>query len=159
MHINHCKRFQEKIVSAGKEALPSDGAIPKQKKSINRMKGHNASSCCPRMTLCHFEVHFGGVTHYFNDPECFFFWLQDRGDASNDDVYLRGALARGEVGSQEVTTFFRKELRLALTLVRCNKGPSSIFVIDVDIDFVRRGQFVRLMRMILQETRRAAKRS
>ena len=39
-HISHCKRFQEKIVIAGKEALPTDDVIPKQKNSINRMKGH-----------------------------------------------------------------------------------------------------------------------
>ena len=59
-----------------------------------------------------------GWDHSFDDPGHFLLWLQDRGDVSNEDVYLRGVLARGEEGSQEVTTFFRRELRLAPTLVR-----------------------------------------
>ena len=92
------------------------------------------------MTLCHFEVRFGGETYSFDDADHFLLWLQDRGDVSKEDVYLRGVLARGEEGSPEVTTFFRKELRLAPTLVRwqrrtlrylrnrcghrfCEKGP------------------------------------
>ena len=111
MHISHCKRFQEKTVNVGKETPPPGDAIPKQKKGINRMKLHNTPSCC------RFEVRFGGLTHPFNDPDCFLLWLQDRGDASNDDVYLQAVLTRVEVGSQEVTTFFRKELRLAPPLV------------------------------------------
>ena len=117
MHISHCKKFQEKIVNTRKEAPPPGDAIPKQKKSINRMKSHNAPSHCPRMTLCHFEVHFGDVTCSFNGPHRFHLWLQNQGHASNDDINLRGVLAQGEAGSQEVTTFFRKELRLAPTLV------------------------------------------
>ena len=88
------------------------------KRSVNRMKGHNALSRCPRMTLCRFE----GVTCSFYGPDCFLLWLQEQEDASNDDVYLRGVPARGEVGSQEVTTFFRKELRLAPTLVLWQRG-------------------------------------
>ena len=36
-HISHCERFHEKIVNMGKEAPPTDDAMPKQKKSINRM--------------------------------------------------------------------------------------------------------------------------
>ena len=44
MHISNCKKFQEKIVNVGKEAPPPGDTISKQKKSVNRMKGHNASS-------------------------------------------------------------------------------------------------------------------
>ena len=117
-HISHCKRFQEKIVHVGKEAPPTVDTIPKRKKRINQMKGHNTPNCCPRMTLCRFEVCFGGETHSFDDPGHFLLRLQDRGDVSNEDVNLRGVFARGEEGSQEVTAFFRKELRLASTLVR-----------------------------------------
>ena len=117
MHASNCKKFQEKIVTVGKEAPPPGDAIPKQKKSVNWIKGHNAPSHCPRMTVCCFEVCFRDVTRSFVGPDLFLLWLQDQEDASNDDVYLRGVPARGEVGSQEVTTFFRKLLRLAPTLV------------------------------------------
>ena len=117
-HISHCRKFQEKIVPAKKEAPPTADVIHKQKRRISHMKGHNTSSCCPRMTLCCFEVRFGGETYSFDDPGRFLLWLQDRGDVSNEDVYLRGVLARGEEGSPEVTTFFRKELSLAPTLAR-----------------------------------------
>ena len=115
-HISNCKKFQ-KIVSTGKEAPPPGDAIPKQKKSVNWMKGHNAPSRCSRMTLCRFEVHFWGMTHSFDGPDHFLLWHQDQENVSNNDVYLRGVTARGEAGNQEVTTFFRKELRLAPTLV------------------------------------------
>ena len=158
-HISHCKRFQEKIVKEGKEAPPPGDAIPKQKKSINWMKGRNAPSCGPRMTLCHFEVCFGDVTHSFNDPDRFLLWLQDRGDASNDDVSLRGVLARGEAGSQEVTTFFRKELKLAPTLVRWQRRTLWYLCNRCGHRLCEGGQFVRLARRMLQETRRPAKRS
>ena len=87
-HISHCKKFQEKIVPAKKEAPPAADAIPKRKKIINQMKGHNAPSCFLRMTLCSFEVRLGGETHSFDDPGRFLLWLQDRGDVSNEDVYL-----------------------------------------------------------------------
>ena len=111
------------------------------------------------MTLCRFEIHFGGEIYSFNDPGRFLLWLPDRGNVSNEDVYLRGVLVGGEEGSPEVTTFFRKELRLAPTLVVGSEGPSGIFVVDVDIDLVRRGQFVRLVSQILQAAGRAEKRS
>ena len=81
------------------------------------MKGHKEPSCCPRITLCHFEVCFGGETYSFDDPGRFLLWLQDRGDVLKEDIYLRGVIAPGEEGSPEVTTFFRKDLRLAPTLV------------------------------------------
>ena len=88
-HISHCKRFQKIVgLHVGKESSPTDGAILKPKKRINQMKGHNMPSCCPRMTLCRFEVRFGGETHSFDDPGRFLLWLQDRGDVSNEDVYL-----------------------------------------------------------------------
>ena len=65
-----------------------------------------------------FEVHFEGQTYSFNDPGRFLLWQQDRGKVSKEDVFWRGVLTRGEEGSPEVTAFFRKELRLAPTLVR-----------------------------------------
>ena len=92
-HISHCKKFQETIVPAEKEAPPTDDIIPKRKKRINQMKGHNAPSCCPRIALCCFEVRFGGEIHSFDDPGHFLLWLQDRGDVSNEDFYLRRVLA------------------------------------------------------------------
>ena len=116
-HIRHCKKFQEKIVPTKKEAPPTADVTHEQKTRISQMEGHRPPSCCPRMTLCRFEVHFEGETYSFDDPGHFLLWLQDRGDVSEEDVFLRGVLARGEEGSPEVTTFFRKELRLAPTLV------------------------------------------
>ena len=117
-HIRHCKKFQEKIVPTKKEAPPTADVTHEQKRRISQMEGHKPPSCCPRMTLCRFKVRFEGETYSFDDPGHFFLWLQDRGDVSKEDVFLRGVLARGEEGSPEVTTFFRKELRLAPTLER-----------------------------------------
>ena len=116
-HIRHCKRFQEKMVPTKDEAPPTVDVIHKQKERVRQTRGHKLPSCCPRMTLCRFEVRYEGETHSFDDLGCFLLWLQDRGDVLKEDLFLRGVLARGEEGSPEVTTFFRKELRLALTLV------------------------------------------
>ena len=88
MHIRHCKKFQEKIVPTRKEAPPTADIIQEQKRRINQMKGHKLPSCCPRMTLCRFEVRFGGKTHSFDDPGHLLLWLQDRGDVSKEDVFL-----------------------------------------------------------------------
>ena len=117
-HIRHCNKFQEKIVPAKNESLPTVDITHEQKRRICQMKGHKLPRCCPRMTLCRFEVRFEGETYSFYDPGCFLLWLQDRGDVSKEDVFLRGVLAWGGEGSPEVTTFFRKELRLGPTLVR-----------------------------------------
>ena len=37
-HISHYKRFQEKIINAGKEALPCGDAIAKQKNNVNQIE-------------------------------------------------------------------------------------------------------------------------
>ena len=87
-HIRHCKKFQEKIVTSKKEAPPTTDLIDEQKRRIIQMKGHKPPSCCPRMTLCRFEVRYGGETYSFDDPGRFLLWLQDRGDVSKEDVYL-----------------------------------------------------------------------
>ena len=120
-HFRHCKKFQEKIVPAEKEAAPTADVAHKQKRGISQMEGHKLPSCCPRMTQCRFEVCFEGETYSFDDPGHFLLWLQERGDVSKEDMSLRGVLARGEEGSPEVTTFFRKELSLAPTLVRWHR--------------------------------------
>ena len=60
MHIRCCKKLQEKIVPTKKEAPPTADVIHEQKRRISQMKGHKPPSCCPRMTLCCFEVRFGG---------------------------------------------------------------------------------------------------
>ena len=115
-HIRHCKKFQEKIVPAKIEAPPTADVIHEQKRRISQMKDHKPPSCCSRMILCRFEVHFGVEIYSFDDPGRFLLWLHDRDDVSKEDVYMRGVLARGEEGSPEVTTLFRKELRMATTL-------------------------------------------
>ena len=93
-HIRHCKKFQEKIVPAKNEAPPTVDVTHKQKRRIRQMKGHKLPRCCPRMTPCRFEVRFEGETYSFDDPGHFLPWLQDRGDVSKEDVFLRGVLAR-----------------------------------------------------------------
>ena len=64
------------------------------------------------MTLCHFEVCVGGMTHAFDDPDRFLLWLQGE-DYTSADICTRGVPVSGGVGSQEVTDFFCQELRLA----------------------------------------------
>ena len=98
-HIRHCKKFQEKIEAMKNEAQPTVDVTHKQKRRIRQMKGHKPSSCCPRMTLCRFEARFEGKTYSFNDPGRCLLRLQDRGDVSKEDVFLREDLARGEEGS------------------------------------------------------------
>ena len=99
-HVSNCKKFQGRLVVAGIQAPPLGDAIPKQKKCVNQM---NLPSSRHKMTLCHFEVCVGGITHVFDSPHCFHLWLQGDEDTST---------ARGEVVSQEVADFFFKELRL-----------------------------------------------
>ena len=92
-HIRHCKKFREKVIPAKDEAPPIDDVLQKQKERVHHTRGHKLSSCCPRMTLCRFEVCFEGETYSFDDPGRFLLWLQDRGDVSKEDVFRQGVLA------------------------------------------------------------------
>ena len=117
MHIRHCKKFREKVIPAKDEAPATGDVLQEQKERVHQARGYKLPSCCPRMILGRFEVRLEGETTSFDDPDCFLLWLQDRGDVPKDDLFLRGVLARGEEGSPEVTALFKKELRLAPTLV------------------------------------------
>ena len=87
-HIRHCKKFREKVIPVKDEAPPTDDVLQKQKERVHRTRGHKLPSCCPRMTLCHFEARFLGENYSFDDPGCFLLWLQDRGDVSKEAVFL-----------------------------------------------------------------------
>ena len=59
-----------------------------------------------------FQVRVRDRTHSFREPGHFLQWLQGEEETSAD-VCVRGVPARGGAGSQEVTDFIFKELRLA----------------------------------------------
>ena len=111
-HVSNCKKFQERLVGVGDEAPPPGDAIPKQKKPVNQMNSQNVPSSGNKMTLCHFEVRVRGMTHAFDGPSRFLLWLQGEEDTSAN-ICVQGVRARGEAGSQEVTDFFFKDLRMA----------------------------------------------
>ena len=103
------------------------------------MKDHNAPSPCKKMTLHSFEVCFRGATCSFDRPGRFLASLQVQDDTASGDAHLRGVLALGEAGSWEVTAFFRKELRLAPTLVRWQKRSLRYLLNRCGNRFVREG--------------------
>ena len=72
--------------------------------------------------LRRFEVSVGDMKHRFDNPDHFLQWLQGEKEASTT-ISIRGVLAQGGTGSQDVTDFFYKELRLARLPGRWQKRP------------------------------------
>ena len=64
------------------------------------------------MSLSRFEVRVGDKTHHFGKPGLFLQWLR-REEETSTNVCVQVVPARGDAGSQEVSDFVCKDLRLA----------------------------------------------
>ena len=92
--------------------MPPSGVMPEAKKRAVRVNCQKPSSNRSKMSLSCFEVHVGDRTHSFYEPGHFLHWLQGEEETSAE-VCVQGVPARGGTGSQEVTDFVFKELRMA----------------------------------------------
>ena len=111
-HISNCKRFYDRLVGVGGETPSPGDVISEAKRPVVRLNYQSLSSSRRKMSLCRFEVRVGDIMHDFHDPDRFLQLLQGEEEASTV-VCVRGVPARGGTGSQDVTDFFYKGLRLA----------------------------------------------
>ena len=125
IHISNCKRYCDQLVEVGGETMPPSDVMPEAKKRAVRVNCQKPSSNRSKMSLSCFEVHVGDRTHSFYEPGHFFHWLQGEEETSAE-VCVRGVPARGGTGSQEVTDFVFKELRMAKLPGRWQKRPCGI---------------------------------
>ena len=110
-HISNCKRFYDWLVGVGAEIPPPGGEMLKAKRRVFRQNCQRPSSSRYKMSLCHFEVRVRDMTHDFHDTVHILQWLQGEEEASTV-VCVQGVPVQGGTGSQDVTDFFYKELRL-----------------------------------------------
>ena len=119
-HISNCKRFYDRLVGVGGETPLPGGAMPEAKRQVVQLNCQRPSSSRHKKSLCRFEVRVGDMTHDFHDLDHFLQWLQVEEETSIV-VCIRGVPAQEGLGSQDVTDFFYKELRLVRLLGRWQK--------------------------------------
>ena len=94
------------------ETTPPSNVMPETKERAVRVNCQKPSSSRSKMSLSRFEVCVVDKMHRFSASGHFFQWLKGEEEISID-VCVQGVPSRGGTGSQEVSDFVFKELRLA----------------------------------------------